>query len=89
MKPTHTRTDAQLNAYAEEHVQYEFDMLMWSTTVLVALAPHQHKGFLPWAVHNGLLNTFAVHARNLVTFCTRRTAVALLTSCWAITYQPT
>lgn len=68
MKPPHSLTDDELKAYAEEHLQYEVDMLIWSAGVLAFLAIYRDKGYLPWVINNGLLNTFAVHARNLIDF---------------------
>lgn len=68
MKPPHSLTDAELKAYAEEHLQYEVDMFIWSAGILVFLAPYKDKGYLPWAINNALLNTFAVHSRNLIDF---------------------
>ncbi len=68
MKPPHSLTDDQLKAYADEHLQYEFDMLTWSAAILGFLAAFRESGALPWAINNGLLNTFAIHARNLIDF---------------------
>lgn len=68
MKPPRPLTDDELKSYAEEHLQYEVDMLIWSAGILSGLAPHKVEGFLPWAINNGLLNTFATHARNLIDF---------------------
>jgi hypothetical protein len=68
MKSPHSLTDDELREYAEEHLQYEVDMLCWSAGILAKLAPYKDKGLLPWAINNGLLTTFAVHARNLVQF---------------------
>jgi hypothetical protein len=61
-------SDEELKAYAEEPLPYEVDMLISSAGILVFLANYRDKGCLPWAVYNGLLNTFAVHARNVVLF---------------------
>lgn len=68
MKSPHSLTDDELKAYADEHLQYEVDMLIWSAGVLAFLTAYRDKGYLPWAINNGLLNTFAVHARNLIDF---------------------
>lgn len=68
MKSPHSLTDNELKEYAENHLQYEVDMLTWSAAVLASLPPYIDKGCLPWAINNGLLNTFAVHARNLIGF---------------------
>jgi hypothetical protein len=68
MKPPHALTDDQLKAYAEEHLQYEYEMLIWSAAILIPLVHYKDEGHLPWAFNNGLLNTFAIHARNLICF---------------------
>lgn len=68
MRPPNSLTDDELKAYAEEHLQYEVDMLTWSAGVLTSLAIYKDKGPLPLVITNGLLNTFAVHARNLIDF---------------------
>jgi len=68
MKPPHSLTDDELLKYIDEHVEYELDMLVWSAGILARLAPHKTDGYLPWALNNGLLNSFAVHARNLIAF---------------------
>lgn len=68
MKSPNSLTDDELKSYAEEHLQYEYDMLIYSAGILAFLAADRHKGLLPWTINNGLLNTFAVHARNLIDF---------------------
>lgn len=68
MKPPHSLTDDQLKEYAENHLQYEVDMLIWSAGVLGFLGVHKREGHLPWAINNGLLTTFAAHARNVIGF---------------------
>ncbi len=40
----------------------------WSAGILAFLAGHQSEGYLPWAINNGLINSFAYHARNLINF---------------------
>jgi hypothetical protein len=68
MRSPYSLTDDELKAYAEEHLQYEVDMLTWSAGVLAFLASHKDKGALPLVINNGLLNTFGVHARTLIDF---------------------
>ena len=68
MIKTDQLSDSDLKSYAEVHIQYEFDMLLWSARVLAFLSPVANKGHLDWVVFNGLLNTFAIHARNLTLF---------------------
>jgi hypothetical protein len=60
--------DSELLEYAENHIQYEYDMLFWSACVLAFLAPIGGQGHIGWVVFNGLLNTFSIHARNLIQF---------------------
>lgn len=73
MKPPHSLTDTELLQYADEHLQYEVDMLTWSASILAFLVAHKEEGYLPWAMNNGLLSSFALHARNLVNFLFSRT----------------
>jgi hypothetical protein len=68
MKTPYSLPDDNLKDYAEKHLQYEVDMLTWSAGILAFLAKQNNAGQLPWAINNGLLNTFAVHARNLIYF---------------------
>jgi hypothetical protein len=68
MKPPNMLTDTELLQCAEEHLLYEIDMLIWSAGILAYLAGHKTEGYLAWAMNNGLLNTFALHARNLINF---------------------
>lgn len=68
MKPPNSLSDSELKQYADEHIQYEIDMLIWSTGILAFLAAKKAEGYLPWAINNGLLNTYSLHARNLINF---------------------
>jgi hypothetical protein len=68
MKQPHSLPDQDLKEYAETHLQYEFDMLTASAGILAYLAQQDNKDYLPWALSNALLNTFAMHGRNLVDF---------------------
>ncbi len=68
MKNQHSLTDKELQDYADHHIQYEVDMLTYSAGTLGFLAPHGDQGFLPWVIKNGLLNSFSLHARNLINF---------------------
>ena len=61
-------SNSQLKNYAEEHIHYEYDMLCWSARVLAFLSPIANQGIIDWVIFNGLLNTFAIHARNLTLF---------------------
>jgi len=61
-------SNLELKKYAEEHIQYEYDMLLWSARLLAFYKPEAINGAIGWTVHNGLLNTFSIHARNLVQF---------------------
>lgn len=68
MKPPQVLSDGDLKAYANEHLQYEVDMLVASAAILGHLAYKAGEGLIPWIIYNGLLNTFAIHARNLINF---------------------
>jgi hypothetical protein len=68
MKLPNRLPDDDLKDYAEKHLQYEVDMLTWSAGILAFLARQNNKGYLSWTINNGLLNTFAIHARNLIDF---------------------
>ena len=68
MKDPNSLSDNELKAYADEHLQYEHDMLIWSAGILARLFPYQVDSSIPWALVNGMLNTFAIHARNLIDF---------------------
>jgi hypothetical protein len=68
MKPPNSLSDSDLKNYAEEHLQYEVEMLTWSAGILASLVQRKNLNPLPWAINNGLLNTFAIHARNLTDF---------------------
>lgn len=68
MKPPNTLTDAELLKYADEHLQYEVEMLTWLSGIMAFLAIHKEEGYLPWAMNNGLLNSYALHVRNLINF---------------------
>jgi hypothetical protein len=54
--------------YAEQHLQYEVDMLTGSANVLAFLSRRKNADYVSWLVSNALLNTFSIHARNLVLF---------------------
>lgn len=68
MKSPNSLSDDDLRGYLDEHLQYEHDMLVWSAGILARLFPHQVESAVPWALVNALLNTFALHARNLIDF---------------------
>ena len=43
-------------------------MLLWSARILAFLAKVENRGHISWTIKNALLNTFAIHARNLTLF---------------------
>ena len=61
-------SDSELKSYAEDHIQYEFDMLLWSARILYYLSSMNDKGYISWVIHDSLLNSFSIHARNLTEF---------------------
>jgi len=61
-------TDIELKNYAENHIRYEHEMLLWSARILAFLGKVKVRGFIAWTIKNALLNTFGIHARNLTLF---------------------
>ncbi len=59
--------DTELNYYAEQHIQYEYDMLLWSSRILGVFRVKPF-GYISHTIHDALLNTFAIHSRNLLGF---------------------
>jgi adenine-specific DNA-methyltransferase len=49
-------------------LQYEINMLTMSVGILAYLGTHNNTSPIPWVINNGILNTFAIHARNLIDF---------------------
>ena len=43
-------------------------MLCWSTGMLAHLTSHNQNGPIPWSISNAMMNTFSLHARNLINF---------------------
>jgi hypothetical protein len=68
MKPPKSLSDEELMDYADHHIIYELEMLRWTTAVMGSLAPVREEGQLAWACNNALLNSFSIHARNLIDF---------------------
>jgi len=68
VKPPHVLTDAELLDYADQHIDYELQMLIWTAGLLRALGPIKADGLIAWCANNSVMNSFAMHARNLVDF---------------------
>ncbi len=68
MKHPHYLTDDELRAYADQHLKYEIDKLLSSTAILPALSQVKNDGLISWAANNAFLNTYSIHARNLIDF---------------------
>jgi len=68
MKSPNSLTDAELSDYADRHMKYEIDMLIWTASILIPLRGLSDLAPIPRIVHDSLLNSFAIHARNLVDF---------------------
>lgn len=62
-------TDEDAYQYSEQHICYELDMLQWSTIALLKIIPDTN-GTDPNLIFckNALLETFAIHSRNLIDF---------------------
>lgn len=59
-------TNNELIEYADIHIRYERDMLLASAGMCEANAPSNNiNGF---AIHNAMLESFSIHARNLIDF---------------------
>ena len=43
-------------------------MLIWSAGIMAFLFAQKETSMIAWALNNGVLNTFAIHARNLIKF---------------------
>jgi hypothetical protein len=68
MKPPESLSNEELAEYADHHITYELEMLRWTTAVMGSLAPAREEGQLAWACNNAFLNSFSMHARNLIDF---------------------
>jgi hypothetical protein len=68
MKSPHSLSDDELREYAEQHLKYEVDMLIYSACILSTITEHRQRSLLSWTINNGLLDSFAIHARSLVDF---------------------
>ena len=73
MKPPVNLSDEELSEYADAHLAYELDMLRWSGSILYAYNIAALRGFslespLSQPIANALLESFAIHSRNLVDF---------------------
>ncbi len=68
MKSPNSLSDSELRSYSDGHLKYELDMLIWSAGILATLAMIKDKGLLPWAINNAVLESFSIHARNLIDF---------------------
>jgi len=66
--PSRPFSDPYLLAYSVDHVEYEFDMLLWLGAVLSK--PRRIDGLRAEAtrLNNSLIEAFAVHARNVIEF---------------------
>ena len=60
-------SDSELIAYSKEHVQYEITML-WSCGQLLMCDLHGASPHLIALLRNAVLESFAIHLRNLVDF---------------------
>lgn len=72
MKGSTALTDQELAAYADEHLTYELNMLTWTAAFMIGLLRLASKEPLVVNVGNAILESFAIHARNLVDFLYKR-----------------
>jgi hypothetical protein len=68
MKLPRSLSDGELRDYADHHLKYEIEMLVWASGIMATLGTFREEGPLAWACNNALLNTFALHSRNLIDF---------------------
>ncbi len=68
MKPPIALTDEELSDYADHHLTYEINMLLWTASMLIPLRGLSDLTPIPRIIHDSLLESFAIHARNLVDF---------------------
>ena len=61
-------SDEELKDYSDHHLKYELDMLIWCTGFLSPLADVKNAGHIPWAANNAVMNSYSMHARNLIDF---------------------
>lgn len=68
MKAPYSIADKELKDYSDQHLKYELDMLIWCTGLLLPLIDVKGNGYIPWAVNNAVMNSYSIHARNLIDF---------------------
>ena len=68
MKPPISLGDDQLTDYSNHHLKYELDMLIWTTGIMRTLGAECKKNPITWSLNNSLLNSYSMHARNLIDF---------------------
>ncbi len=68
MKPPIALTDDELSDYADHHLTYELYMLLWTASMLIPLRGLSDHTPIPRIIHDSLLESFSIHARNLVDF---------------------
>lgn len=68
MKTPYSLSDSELREYSDHHLKYELEMLLWCTAILNSLAETRKAGALPLAINNAVMNSFSMHARNLIDF---------------------
>ena len=73
MKHPNHMSDEELREYSDRHLAYEVDMLRWSGSILYAYVPPPvgippAENPLKKPTSNAFLESFAIHARNLIDF---------------------
>jgi hypothetical protein len=66
--PHYSLADEELLEYADRHIAYEIQMLVWTAGILGTVARAQGQGTLAWACNCAMLESFSIHARNLIDF---------------------
>lgn len=65
-KKSNDMTEKDLREYAAEHICYELNMLLASASLCQANTPSN--SLIGFPIHNAALESFCIHARNLINF---------------------
>jgi hypothetical protein len=68
MKLPNSLSDQELLTYADEHIDYEINMLVRTVAIMGSLVAVVEKGDIAKTCNNAFLSSFSMHARNLIDF---------------------
>jgi len=63
-----TLSDDELKAYSNEHIKYEYGMLLWSAGILASLHYYPNDTSIHHVLINDMLTAFTMHTRYLIDF---------------------